>query len=224
MTRELDKPRRDAEGLAAPGPVGTRSESLFERVEVHVRRGLIDVLRSDEKLEVSISEEERWCSERVAQLARGGVVILDERAERHEAVGLRSARPDVGLLVLAHEPTYIYGVLLLAAGITCLSLPASATAILHAVHVTAQGGCVFVSPDEGLTERPDRRKDRLLTKRETDVLVRFSSGMSPAKIAIDLCISVETVRAYTTSLRHKLRLSSARDLVGLYIPSALTIG
>src|SRR3979409_514807 len=71
------------------------------RFDPLVSRGLIDVLRGADKLAVGISEDGSGL-ERVARLAHGAVVILDEAAERHDAAALRSARPDVGVVVLAH--------------------------------------------------------------------------------------------------------------------------
>ncbi len=187
---------------------------------VHVRQGLIDVLRSDDRLDVAVSEDGRWSHGRVGALAGGGVVVLDEAAERLEAEVLRAAQPELGIVVQAHEPTYVYGLLLLAAGMTCLPQDASAAAVLRAVHLTAQKGCAFVWEGH-LIERRDRRNERVLTKREIDVLERMSTGMSPTAIAEELAISIATVRHYTTSLRRKLRISSLRELAGLYIPSML---
>jgi DNA-binding NarL/FixJ family response regulator len=213
-----------SEASSAYSSVGSQTTGPSERIKVHVRRGLIDVLRGDDKIEVSVSEDEGWSPERVSGLSRGGVVILDETSERLEAVELRSARPEVGIVVLAYEPTYTYGMLMLAAGMTCLPWSAPGPAILHAVHFTAQGGCVFASQDGDRIERRDRRKDRVLTRREIDVLGRLSDGMSTAMIATELRISIETVRAYTTSLRRKLKVSSTRELTGLYIPPTLRVG
>ncbi len=212
-------PGRSNTSTASPDETSSVTVAVG-RFDPLVSRGLIDVLRGDDKLALSIREDGSG-PKRVARLPQGAVVVLDEAAERQDAAGLRSARPDVGVVVLAHQPPHSYGMLLLAAGITCIPWSASAATIRSGVHLSAQGGCLFQAASGELVERADRRKKPVLTKRETDILERSNSGMSPIEIATELRISVTTVRDYTARLRRKLKVSSTRELAELYIPPAL---
>jgi DNA-binding NarL/FixJ family response regulator len=186
--------------------------------------GLAAVLREDRKVEVIACDvQASRLQYTVAQSAPRVVVVLDELAEQTEAVKLRADCPEVGLVVLAREPPLHYGMLLLAAGMTCLPWSASAEAILRAVHLTAQGGCAFVSSESETVEHPDRRKGRILTQRQLQVLGHVSEGRSPAEIALALELSIETVRRHITHLRRKLKVPSTRSLVGIQIPPALQL-
>ncbi len=212
---------RSRTSAGSPGEVPSVTVAVG-RFDPLVSRGLIDVLRGDDKLALSIREDGSG-PERVARLPQGAVVILDEAAERQDAAELRSTRPDVGVVVLAHQPPHSYGMLLLAAGMTCIPWSASAAAILSGVHLSAQGGCLFLAASGEMVERADRRKEPVLTKRETDILERSNIGMSPMEIATELRISVTTVRDYTARLRRKLKVPSTRELAELYIPPVLKL-
>jgi len=60
----------------------------------------------------------------------------------------------------------------------------------------------------------DRVRDELgLSKRETDVLQALMSGDPDKVMARDLGLSVETVRAYLKSIRHKLNVSTRTAIV-----------
>ncbi len=150
-------------------------------------------------------------------------MILSAEAERLEAAELSSARPDMGVVVLAHEPPHSYGMLLLAAGVTCIPWCAPVAAIIYGVYLASHGGCLFLPASGEIIERRDRRKDPVLTKREMDILERSCASMSPTEIATELSISVETVRDYTSRLRRKLMVPTARELTGLYLPPVLTL-
>jgi len=186
------------------------------RFEPVVARGLAGVLRDDRRLRVVADGVDG--NELVREVARLAprVVILDESYYRSLGVCLRSVQPPIGIVVLKREPTLPYGMVLLAAGVTCLAWSASAGDLLAAVHFTAKDGCVFVSEDHKRVERSDwRNAPRLLTQRESQVLKRISAGESAGKIALHLSISAATVRKHTASLLRKLGALSKQDLIGL---------
>jgi DNA-binding NarL/FixJ family response regulator len=206
---------------AARNSANTVVEVLVGCFDEIVLRGLVGILRDDHRLAVEVSEVNPLNLSRGTARECPAVVFLDEEDEYVDAARLLSLRPAIALVVLAREPTPTYGMLLLAAGITCLSLRTSATAVLRAVHLAAGGGCSFVSSDEETVERPDRRKGRILSGREIQTLELVSEGRSPAEIALEWKISVETVRRHITHLRRKLKVPSKRDLIGIQIPPAL---
>lgn len=187
------------------------------RFDPLVGRGLVAVLRDDPKLRVIVNEGLTMMPAVPRPPAR--VVIFDEVTEYSAAARLRSTHPDAGIVVLAHQPTYSYGMFLLAAGATCLPWSVSAEALCDCVHLAAQGGCIYVSSDGDRVERG--RKGRIITCREMEVLERVRQGKSPGEIALELKIAPETVRTYEKRLQRKLKLSSTRDLVGIQIPPML---
>lgn len=189
---------------------------VVARFDPVVARGLAEVLRDDRRLRVVASGIDG--AELVREVTRLAprVVILDEASHRSWSMSLRSIQPTIGIVVLEHEPTFPYGMVLLAAGVTCLAWSTSVGDVLAAVHFASQDDCVFVSRDYERVERRDWHEGpRLLTERESQVLRGLSEGESCGKIALDLGITAATVRKHTASLLNKLRARSKRELNGL---------
>ncbi len=180
-------------------------------------RGLASVLDEDTGVRVLDSDLEGAKLTRAVMELAPHVAILDEVSLRSLSRGLWAIQPEIGVLVLAREPTLAYGMVLLAAGVSCVAGNASVGDILTSVHTAGQGGCTFVSTDGGRVERRDRKTEGILTQRESQVLEGLSESRSYVEIARDLEISVATVKKHTTSLLHKLRASSKRALVGMPI-------
>lgn len=185
------------------------------RFDPLVGRGLIDVLREDYRLRVLASGLGRAALERVVVQQAPRVVILDETAGHSLLARLRSVRSATGVLVLTYAPTRTDGMRLLAAGATCLAWSASGTDILAAIHLTAQGGRMFVSADGYRIERRYPNGMQLLTPREAEVLEHLTRDRSYAQIALALQISENTVQSHVRSVLRKLNVPSKRDLVGL---------
>jgi DNA-binding NarL/FixJ family response regulator len=122
--------------------------------------------------------------------------------------------PSSGIIVLAREPSLPFGLLLSAAGVSCVDDATSIANILAAIRVTAQGG-IFLSGADGHVERRDDSNGSLITDREIQVLGLLSAEISYTEIARDLSISAETVKKHTRHLLHKLGASSKRELAGL---------
>jgi DNA-binding NarL/FixJ family response regulator len=175
-------------------------------------RGLMDVLREDRRIRLvsgDCDSAQLWCTGR-SPAPR--VLILDGAAGG--AASPRSLRPGVGIIVLAREPTVPYGMLLLAAGVSCVDSNAAVEDFLAAVHLTAQDGSMFVPGSGGRVERAGRLGP-LLTERKVQVLEALSDGKGYGEIALGLQISVATVKKHAGSLLRALGASSKRDLVGL---------
>jgi DNA-binding NarL/FixJ family response regulator len=186
------------------------------RFEVLVGRGLASVLAEDTSVRVLESNLERVGLKRAVMQLAPQVVVLDE-VNISLARCLMALAPAIGVVVLAREPTSTYGMVLLAAGVSCLADSASAADIATTVHTVGHGGCVFVSADAGRVKRPDRDPAGILTKRETQVLAGLSDDKSYAEIALELKISVTTVKKHAASLLGKLRASSKQVLIGMPI-------
>lgn len=185
---------------------------LVGRLEPLLARGLVEALREDHRLRVLAGDLNG------AGVAHGlarvlpRVLILDETAEPQQALPL--AASDGRVLVLAREPRVAYGMLLLAANVTCLDAGVSEAELREAVHLTARGGCVFVSRDGERLERDDPSTP-MLTEREIEVLEGLSDDKRYGAIAHDLQISVSTVNKHVQSVLRKLKAPSRRELSGL---------
>ena len=153
-----------------------------------------------------------WSARRPAE---PNVVIVGEaRVELSLLWELEERHPEVGVVVLAFRPSRAYGAQLIGAGASCLSAESSAADILETLRRVARGGQELVVP-------ADRRRDAqatVLTPRERDVLDAVRRGLSPAEIAHELSISVETARTHTAKIRHKLGVQRTSDLVDLNTP------
>lgn len=147
------------------------------------------------------------------------IAVLDEKAESYALTRLRLLQPATGIVVLAHNPSRAYGMSLLTHGVTCLARNASIADILTAIHFTAQGDRLFISPDGGRAERRCLEDACHLTMRETEVLEQVSTGRSNPEIAHILQISPETVHTHVARIRQKLKVNSKRDLVGIPVLS-----
>jgi two-component system, NarL family, response regulator DevR len=192
---------------------------LVGRFDPLIRRGLVAILGEDRTLTVLAEEPGRGMDRLSAQPA-SPVVIVSKSEE--QSMAQQEARRNVGMIVLEHRPPSGYGMLLIAAGVSCLPMSIAATEILRAVHLVARGGCVFCAESGEVVERDDRSSGTVLTRREIEVLELISTGSSDGEIALRLMISAETVRTHIANLRRKLRVPSRRHLVGAIIPTALT--
>ena len=154
------------------------------------------------------------CMPKVAVVAEAAVCSALESA--------RSAWPQTRVLVLAHDPRRAFGMLLLSERVTCLADNVPARDLLAAVHLVASGGRLFASKD-GQRVEPHHAEDiPPLTHREMEVLRGVSVGWKAGQIALALEISIRTVEKHMVAIRRKLRVTSARDLVGLPVPSRKT--
>lgn len=174
--------------------------------------GLMTVLRDSGVASVLATGLDVAGLTRLARRAGQLVAIVDEKADPPRPSQLA---PSIGIVVIAGEPTRPYGMLLSAAGVSCLQSDTSLANILAAVRLSARGGCIFLSGAGDRVERTDRSSGSILTAREIQVLALLSVDTSYAEIALKLSISPETAKKHTRSLLRKLKASSKRELRGL---------
>lgn len=172
-------------------------------------RGLVDVLREDQRLSVSAGDVAHGVPECTGAARR--VVIVHESAGRPGWI--RSRRAVGACAVLAREPTCLFGMSLLAARVSCLDMASPQEAVLAAIVFVAEGHCVFESGEQRIELTRDDAP--ILTSRELDVLAGLSEGRSRAEIALRLEISVETVKKHSAKLLRKLQARNTREFVGL---------
>lgn len=129
------------------------------------------------------------------------VAVLDAPGtiEPSQLKSFRTAYPEVGLVILADDPSHIHSA---ARGVSLLSKKASLEAVLSAVYHAAEGGHVPV-PRSGTRQR--RRKDpQALTAREQEVREALRSGEPFEVLAARLHITPETFKRHARNVRHKL--------------------
>lgn len=181
-----------------------------------VERGLSQIIGEDKSLQLAGSALNDAELERAVAQWHPNVIILDS-ASVVDLLPLRQLRdqhPSVGVVVLAHLPSRVYGAQLVAAGASCLSTGASATAILAAIHYSAQGEHTLVLQQDLRREGLAGPRAATLTRREREVLDGMSRGWSYGQIAEELGIGTETVRTHAASVRRKLGVSRKADLIG----------
>jgi DNA-binding NarL/FixJ family response regulator len=191
---------------------------VMSRFEPVLAIGLSFVLRGDRRLDVLESGLDHTALLRALVRWAPQVAILDETAERALGRRLRSMRPATGRLVFAHQPEHKYGMMLLAAGATCVARSAPPDEILAAVHLVAEDGRVFVTADGERIERRYPENAPALTPREIDVLKRLSEDKPHQQIAHELEIGLRTVHTHASQIFGKLGVRRRRELIGMPIP------
>jgi two-component system nitrate/nitrite response regulator NarL len=180
-----------------------------------VGHGLMSILGGDRRIRILDAGVEAVRVKEVVGALSPAVVILDEANLRLLWSWLSATQPTTGVVVLAREPLHCYGMVLLAAGATCVAQNARAADILAAVHAAASGSCMFVTVVGECVAWSGRGEPGMLTLREHQVLEGLSEKRSDEEIARGLMISPVTVRKHTARLLGKLGAASRRDLGGL---------
>jgi DNA-binding NarL/FixJ family response regulator len=193
---------------------------VLGRFEPLLARGLAVALHEDRRLRLLTGDLEDAALERALRQLASRVAVVPESAQRVASAAAGSGRSATGVLVLAREPKYAYGVRLLAAGASCIARSASIGDLLAAVHLVAEGGRTFTSADGRRVERRYPALAPPLTPREGEVLEHLSRGAQYAEIGFSLGIGVETVRTHATSVRDKLGVAANEDLIGMPAPPA----
>lgn len=184
---------------------------VIGRFEPLVAHGLLHVLNV-EPFMVLASDLEQVALERAIARERPQMVILTEEVAYPLLAQLKSTDPAVRILVLARNPTPLQGTMLLANGATCVAANASPADLLAAARLAAEGGSAFLSADGQRVQRPSADRVRQLTRREAEVYKHLGKGNSDAVIALEMEISVGTVRAHVRAVFRKLNVKSRREL------------
>lgn len=180
-----------------------------------VGRGLLGFLSEDTLVRVLASDVDAAVLERMVAQHAPSVAIIDEPQECSILPRLRVAQPDMGIVVLAHDPSHGYGMRMLAGGATCVARDAAAARILEALHVAAHGRRVFAPAEGACVERHYPSGASGLTPREREVLEGLSRNESNSEIALAMGIGIETVKTYVGRVLRALGVPSRQDLVGV---------
>ena len=176
-------------------------------------RGVAETLGDDHGVRILALDLSGVALERAVRRGRPGVVIVDDELVEHALLErLKSWRPAPAVLVFTRNEPQLYRTMLVAAGATCLARDIALNDLMTAVHLAAS------ERRRRTTRRVEERllsKAARLTDRQQDVLKCVVEGYTHRKIASDLCITVETARSHTRSVRRTLEVRSNRELYGM---------
>lgn len=146
------------------------------------------------------------------------VLVLDVGALNYlgQVRELSLAHPGTHLVALGHGLSSADSSQLLAFGASAYLAKGTQTRdLLNAIHLASRGMQLQRMP---VGDTAAAGQIALLTTREGDVLTMLREDRSNAQIALELHVSVETVRSHARSIYRKLGVSSRRALMAL--PSA----
>lgn len=198
------------------------------RFEDLVARGLRAFIEDDEHLEIVAQDVSHGDLDRVLEIHRPRVAIVNfgELRSPADVHRLHAAHPGTQIVVLANRPSAVEANQMLAFGATaCLSKDTQARDVLNAIHLASRGlqllpraiaGDASGSAPVGESMGPD-----LLTRREADVLEHLQQGRSNAEIALALHVGVETVRTHRRNIYRKLGVRTRRELASLTTPNGI---
>ncbi|RII20836.1 Response regulator protein VraR [Streptomyces sp. YIM 130001] len=213
--------------------IGTEKEfdvirALVADDQAVVRTGFVNLLNTQEDIEVVGEAEDGAQAVHVAAETRPDLALLDIRmphkngieAAREILAGSGGATKVLMLTTFGHDE-YVYDALAAGAGGFLLK-DATFPELLHAVRVVATGNALL-SPEitkRVIGEFVHARASRLpvhsvgeLTAREAEVLTLIARGLSNAEIASELTITDHTVKTHINRLFAKLELRDRAQAV-----------
>lgn len=190
------------------------------RLDTLLRNGLERVFDRDPRVCLLAGDLADVQLERVVSQLGPRVVVLNELVDDGLLVRLKSRQRSMGILVLAHNPQLLLGTLMLAAGGSCIADSIAAADILAVVHRVAEGERVFIGADGRRVADNHRTDPSRLTRREAQVLEYLSENRSYASIALELRISVATVRTHARAVFRKLGVKSRYELISSTAPAS----
>ena len=196
------------------------------------RRGLIDLLKEEEDIEVvGEARDGREAVQRAEELDPD-VVFMDLNMPHPNGIEVtayltrRRSRAKVLILTVSEEAEDLYRAITVGA-LGYVLKNAKASEIVNALRQVYQGWVVvspalaprFLSEMHGPTEQKPRGKksspgetgEALLTFRERQILEHVATGMSNAEIAAELIVSENTVKTHVKNILAKLQTKNRRE-------------
>jgi DNA-binding NarL/FixJ family response regulator len=186
------------------------------RLEPLLGRGVKHLLLAEPSVRVLASDLGLSVLESTIERRTPQVAILADTVDYELVARLKARRPATRLVVIAADPTVLYGTILLAAGVTCLAHSTPLREVITAVVLAGRGECVFIGSGGSKALRATSARS-VLSRREAEVLEHLSHGSSYAQIGQNLHIAPETVRKHATNICRKLNVTSRRELVGRFL-------
>jgi two-component system response regulator NreC len=184
-----------------------------------VRRGMRQLLESEEGLEIVAEAEDIAGARRYARGHRPDVLVLDinmpDGSSLEAIPAIREEVPDVAIVIMTMQNEPAYARQALSAGALGYVLKEAAEEELVEAVRRAAAGDTYLNPRLGArvaAEAPPGPPDGL-SEREVEVLKLVALGHTNAQIADLLFLSVRTVETHRAHIQQKLRLGSRADLV-----------
>lgn len=204
---------------------------------VIVRDGIKSLLENSGKAQV-VGEASDYASlKRLLTDSTPDIVMLDVSLPDLSGVEitkiLRAEKPEIKIIILSMhiDEDFVYNALKAGAK-SYLPKNASRKELIEAVCKVYEGGEYFNETISNIILRSYVKKaknengessktQKLLTKREKQVLKLFAEGMSNGEIADKLFISVRTVESHKNHIMSKFQLKSVVDLVKFAIKNGI---
>lgn len=194
--------------------------------EALFREGLVQLLRSDKRLNVVGSAVDGEDALRRVAILRPNVVLMDLRMPRLDGVlataKISQAFPDTRVLVLSAVRSDDLVLDALRAGASGAVVKDSTLASLVAAIMAVSDGDQVMSGDLGRrlvalasTRGPVSTQPRTdgLSERQIEILSLMASGLAPKQIARQLGISQKTVRNQSSLMYAKLRVQDRAQAI-----------
>ena len=184
-----------------------------------VRRGLLQVLDSEEGIEVVAEAANLEDARRYVRGHHPNVLVLDlnlpEGLSLDAIPEIRSEFPDTQIVVLTMQNEPAYARRALSAGALGYVLKEAAESELVEAVRRAAVGDSYLNPRLGarVAAEPPAGPPDGLSEREVEVLRMIALGHTNAEIAEQLYLSVRTVETHRAHIQQKLRLGSRSKLV-----------
>jgi DNA-binding NarL/FixJ family response regulator len=216
---EIERPRHaESNGHRTPTRRSEAITVVVARLDPLLGRGVEYLLLAEPRVRVLASDLGPTVLETTIERRTPQVAILADTVDYELVARLKATRPGTRLVVIAAEPTPLYGTILLAAGVTCLADSTPLREVIMAVVLAARGECVFFGSGGNKALRAASARG-VLSRREAEVLEHLSHGWSYAQIGQNLHIAPETVRKHAANICRKLNVTSRRELVGRFLPA-----
>lgn len=189
-----------------------RTTIVLGRQDFLLNTGLKVLLHSHPLYEVLAEDLDLPGLEAVAEHHSPDVAVLPVDADYDAVTHFAARLPSVGIIILAHDPPYDLGASYLVQGATCVANNVSARSLTAAIESSRRGVPIFMSAAGPAVTRANHDTSAL-TRRQQQVLTGVLMRRSYAQIALELDITVETVRKHTANIRTKLGADSLYDLI-----------
>jgi len=206
----------------------TKNKSRVFLVDDHplVREGLSMLIGHEEDLEICGAAGEPAEALAAIGLAAPDIAVIDlslgEQSGMDLIRGLRSAKPDLSVIVLSMHDEKLYAERVIRAGARGYVMKREISGTILSAIRQVLSGKLYVSPEvaEMFAEKFVDRKlpanaspIEQLSDRELEVFSLLGQGQETRRIAENLHLSVKTVQAYCARIKEKLNLANGTELL-----------
>jgi len=192
---------------------------------VIVRSGIKLLLESEQGIEVVGEAVDGHEAIKMVNELKPDIVLMDIAMPGIDGLQatkqIKEAHPDIEVLVLTMHRSEEYFFEMLKAGASGYILKGAETSdLIHAIRTVAAGE-VFLYPlmaqklvEDYLTRLSNEEAtNKLLSKREKEIVLLLADGFTSKEIAEKLVISPSTVHSHRTNIMSKLDLNSRHELI-----------